>query len=319
MMRAFWACMVMAVLAACDGGASGGDASGGDSGRVAGGGALREGADEVPGGVSGGPVHGSLDWALNGGWRSLDEFARDGWLKPKLVIETLALSPDTAVVELWPGSGYLTAILGPWLGHGGGMYIVAEPVPRSPGDGLARLRDGLGARIGDVPELSQVGRLDAELLVAAGDVVQVDVALSLDDVHAWMALGVAEEMFAGAFAVLKPGGVFVVIEARGDDVGAQDPAAISGYVQPRYVKVLAQEAGFEFVAGLDVLDNPADDGEHAFGVWSLAPHARTSPLGQAPDPAFDRSALDRVGEPRRMMLIFSKPAVVVVGAADGAE
>ncbi len=46
---------------------------------------------------------------------------------------------------------------------------------------------------------------------------------------------------------------------------------------------------------------------HPFGVWTLPPTRRTSPIGQPPNSGFDRSAYDAIGESDRMTLRFRKP------------
>ena len=41
------------------------------------------------------------------------------------------ITPQMTVVELWPGGGYWTEILGPYLAKGG-TYYVAQPAPAMP-------------------------------------------------------------------------------------------------------------------------------------------------------------------------------------------
>jgi predicted methyltransferase len=101
--------------------------------------------------------------------------------------------------------------------------------------------------------------------------------------------------------------VFGVEQHRAASTGLQDPLAGDGYVQEAYVRQLAQEAGFEFVAASDVNANPKDTRNHPFGVWTLPPTRRTAPQGQPADPNFDSSPYDAIGESDRMALKFVKP------------
>ncbi len=267
-----------------------------------------------------GPPEGSLEWALDGSWRPVDERARDAALKPDLVLGALAIPPDATVIELWPGAGYYTAILGPYLTAGGGRYIAAQADLTSAAEAGRALRSLFAERFSDHPMFAGVVTTTfpstGEPSSVWRDLGGADLALSLDGVHAWMALGQAEMAFADVFEALRPGGRLVVMEARADNAGVQDPGAPTGYVQPRYVEALASDAGFVLVSQADVLDNPADTADHPFGVWTLPQFARTSPLGEEPDPAFDRTAYDRIGEPRRMLLIFEKPSSVPPGVDD---
>src|SRR4029079_7282103 len=82
----------------------------------------------------------------------------------------------------------------------------------------------------------------------------------------------------------------------------------TGYVQEAYVKLLAQEAHFEFVAASDVNANPHDTRNHPFGVWTLPPTLRTAPLGRPDNPRFDASRYRAIGESDRMTLKFRKPS-----------
>ncbi len=265
-----------------------------------------------------GPPVGSLEWALAHELRTSDEIARDTWLKPKAIVETFELSPDMTIYEPWPGTGYLTAIMAPWATEGGGTYIAALPragqgetadSDQADTNGFAMMRQVFWSRFEAPDGPLSIQRAPFPAMQSEPMINEVaDAAISIDDVHAWMALGQADVAFTTVFQALKPGGRFVVIEARGEAGAPQDPGAITGYVQPRYVIGLAQAAGFTYVRAEDGWNNPADTADHPFGVWTLAPFARTSPFGEAPDPVFDRSSFDAIGEPRRMALLFEKPA-----------
>lgn len=301
------ATLAAGLLTACDLG--GGDASATDAKNT--GEASAEPVPALP--TPTGPAVGSLDWALTAPWRLPTDIVRDDALNPRQLVDVLAISPQTHVLDVWPGSGRMLGALGAWVNVGGGRYTTFEPGPMVIGEGpAAALSRSITARIAAHDGFANIARHewsgdDLRESTAATPPALADVAFTIDDVHVWMALGQAEAMFAALFDRIKPGGILAVIEARAPDQGPQDPSAPDGYVQPRYVTVLAEEAGFVLSASSDVFDNPADTGEHPFGVWSLAPHRRTSALGTPPDPAFDRSALDAIGEPRRMLLVFTKP------------
>jgi predicted methyltransferase len=161
------------------------------------------------------------------------------------------------------------------------------------------------------PRQSVVSQAGAALAPAGS----VDLAILANNVHTLMAEGIAERVFALVLAALKPGGVFGVEQHRAASTGLQDPLAGTGYVQEAYVKALAQEAGFEFVAASDVNANPRDTRDHPFVVWSLPPILRTSPLGQPDNPDFDTTPFAAIGESDRMTLRFRKPSGRPSGAA----
>ena len=75
-----------------------------------------------------------------------------------------------------------------------------------------------------------------------------------------------------------------------------------------YVISMAEKAGFKLAAKSEINANPKDTKDHPFGVWTLPPTRSTVPYGsgKAPDPTFDRSKYDAIGESDRMTLRFVK-------------
>ncbi len=253
------------------------------------------------------PLAGTLDWAVAGAWRSEEDRSRDAALKPVEFFDVVGVDPDFDILEMWPGSGWAAGVLAPYARHGGGSVALAVP-PAEPEDDVEALNSRLRERFADTSVFGDVrfttfGRNTGPLAESNS----LDVIFSVRDVHAWMALGFADKAFADAFAALVAGGALVIVEARATEGGVQDPAAPTGYVQASHIRRLAEDAGFSFVAESDLYANPADDHDHPFGVWTLAPYNRTSAFGAAPDPAYDRGAFDPIGEPDQTILIFRKP------------
>lgn len=252
------------------------------------------------------PEPGSLAWAAGGPWRIEPE--RDPWQHPIATLQFWGLRPDMTVLEILPGRGWYTAIIAPYLAHGRGRLIAAsfDPQTATPAQRatLAEFdaRFMHNRRFGDIAKT--VVSADAPLAPPGS----VDLAILANNVHTLMAGGIAEHVFHAVFDALKPGGVFGVEQHRAPSSGVQDPFAGSGYVQEPYVRLLAQEAGMEFVAASDVNANPRDNHDHPFGVWTLPPTLRTSPLGQPDNPNFDTRPFRAIGESDRMTLKFRKPA-----------
>lgn len=249
-----------------------------------------------------------LDWALAGDWRVGRE--RDAWRHPGETLRFFGLAPGMTVVEIYPGRGWYTDILGPYLTRTEGKLYAAMLQPNGPEDPAATLRARFSERLLENPELFAVVETTefGPGALAPAPAGSADLVLVFRNVHTFMAGGYAEEAFAAFHAVLKPGGVLGVVQHRARSTGLQDPLAGNGYVQEEYVKTLAQEAGFEFVGASDVNANPADTKDHPFGVWTLPPVSRTAPLGEPDNTAFDRAPFDKIGESDRMTLKFIKPA-----------
>ncbi len=253
------------------------------------------------------PPEGSLGWALAGAWRQESE--RDEWRHPLQTLLFWGLQGDMTVLEIYPGLGWYTSILAPYLAANGGRLIVASFDPRSPSMAQREVLAAWDARF--MHDRQRYGAIERRPVTAAGAALaapnSVDLAILANNVHTLMAEGIAERVFRDVLAALKPGGAFGVEQHRASSTGLQDPVAGTGYVQEAYVKALAQEAGFEFVAASDVNANPRDTRDHPFGVWTLPPTLRTAPLGMPDDATFNTTPYETIGESDRMTLKFRKP------------
>ena len=255
------------------------------------------------------PQPGSLAWAVSGRWR-LDP-DRDDWRHPLQTLLFWGLAGDMNVLEVLPGIGWYTAILAPFLAANGGHLIVASFDPSTASMARREVLAAWEARFAHDPRLyghierTVLSDTSASVLAPAGG---VDLAILANNLHTLMAQGIAERVLGEIFAALRPGGVLGVEQHRAASAGVQDPLASTGYVQEAYVKLLAQEAGFDFVAASDLNANPHDDRNHPFGVWTLPPTLRTAPLGRPENPRFDTSPYRAIGESDRMTLRFRKPS-----------
>jgi predicted methyltransferase len=263
------------------------------------------------------PPRGTLGWAVAGPWRLEPE--RDRWRHPLQTLLFWGLEGGMTVLELLPGRGWYTAILAPYLAANGGHLIAAGFDPHSGSLAQREVLADWETRFQHDPRL--FGQIDETVLSERGGSLapagSVDLAILSNHVHTLMAEGIAEHVFRDVLAALKPGGGFGIEQHRAASTGLQDPLAGAGYVQEAYVKALAQEAGFEFVAASDVNANPRDTRDHPFGVWTLPPTLRTSPLGEPDDRRFNTAPYQAIGESDRMTLRFRKPSGVAspVGAA----
>ena len=234
---------------------------------------------------------------------------RDIWRHPQETLEFFQLDPSGTILEIWPGGGWYTDILAPWIHANGGQYVAAHFDPESSSEFRRQSRAAYEARIADTDTYGEVRIVDFNSgMPLPLDPGSVDTVLTFRNIHNWMARGYAERAFADFHTVLAPGGLLGVVEHRMPSTREQDPGAANGYVQQAYVIALAEEAGFEFVGSSEVNANPADTADHPMGVWTLPP-VRRSPAADSEQAAdFDRAAYDAIGESDRMTLLFRKPA-----------
>ncbi len=245
-----------------------------------------------------------LDAALKGTNRSDEDRARDAWRHPRETLRFFGVAPAMTVVEIWPGGGWYTRILAPYLKSGGGIYYAAQIDPAA-GERAAAAVDRFRT---DFAAADVYGAVRITTL-GAGEIApedSADVILTFRNVHNWMSRGTAEENFKTFYRALKAGGVLGVVEHRADE-GASDQDASSGYVKESTVKTIAEAAGFEFVESSEINANPNDTRDHPYGVWTLPPVRRSSPSPGQENPNFDRAKYDAIGESDRMTLKFIKP------------
>lgn len=252
----------------------------------------------------------TVEAAVGGDWRNAVDRTRDRWRHPAESLAFWGLKPGQTVVEFWPGAGWYTDIIAPFLAATGGKLYAANLQADANDPAAAAVVEAFRRRINEKPslygqvEITAFGPTSGPVAPAGS----ADLVLFLRNLHNWMAAGVAEKAFRDAFAALKPGGALGVEEHRANPGGAPDILATDGYVQQAYVVKLAQEAGFTLAAASEINANPNDTKDHPFGVWTLPPVRRTSPRGQPENPQFDRAKYDAIGESDRMTLRFVKAA-----------
>ena len=170
---------------------------------------------------------------------------RDKSRHPVEELTFFGISPKMNVVELWPGGGYWTDILGPYLAAGGHYTVALPPSGGEEGSSAARFRTRIAAqkdRFGTIHE-STLGPGQFDIAPAGS----ADLVLTFRNLHNWMNDGYAEQALAGCFTALKPGGILGIEEHRGRNDVPQDPKAESGYVRQDYAIAMAKKAGFVLV------------------------------------------------------------------------
>lgn len=233
--------------------------------------------------------------------RSDENKARNMYRHPAETLEFFGVQPNMTVVEIWPGKGWYTEILAPYL-KDHGQYVAAgfakEPEHKyadyfkKANKALADKVEGEKAVYGNVKTVQFFPENDLWELGPAG---KTDMILTFRNLHNWMPD--LETSFKAFYENLKPGGVLGVVEHRSG--AEQDPKGGNGYMNEAYVIEVAKKVGFKLEAKSEVNANAKDKGDHPQGVWTLPP---TMALREK-----DADKYKAIGESDRMTLKFVKP------------
>jgi predicted methyltransferase len=234
-----------------------------------------------------------LTAALAAPTRTPANVARDKYRHPKETLTFFGVRPGDNVVELWPGGGWYTEVLAPYLAPGGALQVIPPA-----GNYDQRIRTKIASN--PIYSSVQVATFNSgqPTSIAAGS---ADVVLTFRNVHSWLDgdSPIADQVFAEAFRVLKPGGTLGVVEHRLAEEADDALQLTSGYVKESTVRRLAEKAGFKLTDSSEINANPKDSKDYPEGVWTLPPVLR---LGDK-----DREKYLAIGESDRMTLKFVKP------------
>jgi predicted methyltransferase len=245
-----------------------------------------------------------------------DVKARYPYRHPKETLEFFGIEPGMTVMEGLPGSGWYSRLLVPYLGAdghliGGNYSLLMYPLfPFADDAFMERQRQWAesfpaGAKEWGDARVStfHFGSMPEEL---AGTADVVFFPRVLHNLARFQNAGEGDYLdmaLADAFAVLKPGSVFGVVQHHARDKMSDEFASGgSGYLKKDFVISAAEAAGFEFVAESDINANPADQPTEDDVVWRLPPSYSGSR-----DDEEAKAAVDAIGESNRMTLKFRKP------------
>ena len=218
---------------------------------------------------------------------------RDRYRHPAETLAFFGVQPSDTVVEIWPGGGWYTEILAPYLHAGGGRLIAA---PRANGTGpIVKL-------VEKGPAFASIGlRTFPEKAAGEWNGTNADAVLTFRNVHNWIMADqpFGEEAFRQMYAMLKPGGVLGIEEHRLPESADIARERSSGYLKVSTVRRLAEAAGFRFVGASEINANPKDTADWPDGVWTLPPTLRLKDK--------DREKYLTIGESDRMTLKFVRP------------
>ena len=245
------------------------------------------------------PLPSDLAEAIDSDDRSEDNKERDSYQHPRETLEFFGVRPDMSIMEINPGEGYYTEILAPYLTREGQFYMAVPrmSVKASPSQIASerKLQDFL-LRHSDVKAKSRFVPFEP---IGSRDLVKknaMDMVIVHSRFHNWMASKSVPMGLKFVHDVLKPGGVFGIIQHRLPE--NMKLSWKTGYLKESEVIAQVKRAGFKFIGSSPVNENKADTHDHPGGVWALPPTYRWGMK--------DKSKYRRIGESDRMTLKFVK-------------
>jgi predicted methyltransferase len=180
---------------------------------------------------------------------------RDANRRPAEMLAFARVEPGDRVADIFPGGGYFTRLFAVAVGDEGRVYPTIRP-------------DGVAGEY-ETPVLAVAAEYPNAVMTrtpydALAYPEPLDVVFTAQNYHDMAltayALGDRAAMNAAAFAALKPGGIYVIIDHSAVDGAAieTDAETTTHRIDQAAVRREVEAAGFVFDGESDVLRNPAD-------------------------------------------------------------
>ncbi len=248
--------------------------------------------------------------------QSAETQARFDARHPKETLEFFAIKPGMTVVEVLPGGGWYSGILGPYLGPEGTLIAADYPLEifqwfdwATPAFIEKRAEWGDQWQAGSA---SWPGGEPAKLKAFSLSTLPTSLDASVDSVLFIRALhnlsnfedkgGFRTKALTRAYQLLKPGGTLGIVQHQAPESYSDEWASgARAYLKKSSVIKAAEQAGFRLLRESDINENPKDKPGLEDSVWRLPPS-----LGTSKDDPELRAKYQAIGESNRMTLLFVK-------------
>lgn len=249
-----------------------------------------------------------LQKAIDSKHRSAENVKRDQYRHPLKTLQLFDIQPDHTVVEVWPGGGWYTEILAPYLKDNGMLIAAHYDTGDKQADYRPRARANFDKKMKETPKAYSKVKVASlmfdekkgTLVKAAAKPNSVDRVVTFRSAHGMYANGTLNAALAHFFAILKPGGKLGIVQHEAD-VDQDWQSKNIGYVGREYIISAALKAGLILDAEGYFNNNPLDTKRHKNGVWQLPPVLASSKTDEA------KAKYLAIGESDRMTLVFVKP------------
>ncbi len=229
--------------------------------------------------------------------------ARDVYRHPAEMLTFMRIKPGMTVVEYYPGGGWFTRVLVPYLGAQG-QYIALIP-PVTPADGAGESQTETPASfVEKAAKWTGTGGSPVSAIVAGSKFAErkgtADRVVIFRGLHnMWSYVPTLHADLKAARLLLKPDGLLGIEQHRAKPGASADYTdGNMGYMREKDVIALLDAMGFQLVGKSEMNANPKDSANWPDGVWTLPPALTLKDK--------DRAKYEAIGESDRMTLLFRK-------------
>ena len=245
--------------------------------------------------------------AIDGKHRTQAYIERDKYRHPFQTLKLFDIQPQHTVVEVWPGGGWYTEILAPYLRDDG--VLIAAHYDTS--DTQASYRPTVRKRFNQKMAADKavygnvkIGSLMIDesaraVVIPAAEPNSVDRVVTFRNAHGLTAKNVLGTALSHFHEILKPGGKLGIVQHQADPNQDWKSKNI-GYVGRDHIVAEALKAGFTLHGEGYFNNNRLDTKHYKIGVWQLPPSLRNLETDEEKAPYL------AIGESDRMTLVFVK-------------
>ncbi len=207
------------------------------------------------------PAAEAVDYAtiVAGPDRTAADLAADPLRKPVDMLQFAGVRPGMAVFEMLPGGGYFTRLFSAAVGQSGQLtlYVPEEMVARkwAPLESAKTLQGTMAGQPVSVASYPLAGPVPGDLAE------RFDVVWTSRNYHDFHNVPGFDARAANAMVMdlLKPGGVYVVLDHSAPDGSGTTATNTTHRIDADLVRREVESAGFLYDGASAVLKNPADD------------------------------------------------------------
>ncbi len=236
--------------------------------------------------------------AVENNHRKKENILRDKYRNPAKTLNFFGISRKMKVLEMIPGRGWYTEIIGNYMKGTNNYYVAKYDPPIFAVEIITKIQNEFDNYF--LKNKKKFGNIKSipinENFEILTDQKKFDMVLTFRNTHNWLDSKKAEKIYSSIYKSMKKGGVLGIVQHRANE--SSNFNFKGGYVKESFLIKFIEKQGFKLVEKSEINSNPKDLKNYEKGVWTLPPTFR---LGEK-----DRSKYSKIGESDRMTLKFIK-------------